>query len=150
MSKFLNKYILCLIIIVVTIVASIYLSKTIIWSDAYAKFNPMIKSRYADVVYSFANKKESSLQNVSSTIIGDEIIYLQNHQVNLVVYDYLCPYLSIPFKQLILDNFNKREKEYLVHKEKYIDENITINFEKEKINFTKGYNKLANFCGSGV
>jgi len=146
MNKSLNKYLVCLILIVVTIIGSIYLSKKVIWKEAYAAFNPKITSRYAEVVYSFANKKESTLLEVSSTIIGDEIIYLQNHQVDFMIYGYLCPYLNTSFNQLILDNFNKREKEYLLHKKKYIDENMTIDFEKEKIDFIKGYHKLANFC----
>lgn len=148
MNKSLNKYLVCLILIVVTIIGSIYLSKKVIWKEAYAAFNPKITSRYAEVVYSFANKKESTLLEVSSTIIGDEIIYLQNHQVDFMIYSYLCPYLNTSFNQLILDNFNKREKEYLLHEKKYIDENMTIDFEKEKIDFIKGYHKLANFCKS--
>ena len=143
-----NKYLVCLILIVVTIIGSIYLSKKVIWKEAYSAFNPKIASTYADVIYSFANKKESTLLEVSSTIIGDEIIYLQNHQVDFMIYSYLCPYLNTSFNQLILDNFNKREKEYLLHEKKYIDENMTIDFEKEKIDFIKGYHKLANFCKS--
>ena len=148
MNKSLNKYLVCLILIVVTIIGSIYLSKKVIWKEAYSAFNPKIASTYADVIYSFANKKESTLLEVSSTIIGDEIIYLQNHQVDFMIYGYLCPYLNTSFNQLILDNFNKREKEYLLHEKKYIDENMTIDFEKEKIDFIKGYHKLANFCKS--
>jgi len=131
MSK-MKTYTICILVIMLSIFVTAAITKKIIWGKAYEKYNSRISSIYADIVYSFASKKESTLQVVSSKIIKDEIIYLQNHQIDPNLYSYLCPYLKTEFKNAILK-----------------DNNATKDISnKGKLEFLKGYHKLTVFCNN--
>lgn len=117
------------------------------WKEARKKYNPILDSNYANIIYAFSTNKEKDLLKISTSIIRTQIVDIERTtEIKINSYDYLCPMMNNTFKKLILDNFNEEEKEYAVHKQEYVDNNITIDFKKEKSDFEKGYKQLLYFC----
>ena len=142
-----RKIIICITIFSLMIILTWNVAKNNTWNEARKKYNPMISANYANIIYAFSQNKQNDLLDASLNIIGTQIIYIKNDSsIQMNSYSYLCPVLNNSFKQLILENLNKKEKEYLIHKKEYMDSNMTIDFKKEKTDFKYGYKKLISFC----
>ena len=136
-----NKLI-CVILIVVAIFSSYIITKKIyknITIKERVKHGKRLISTYKDIIYAFSKNKEKNLLFASLSIINSEIESINYNNNNINRYDYLCPILNKKIKKLLIEAIDKKQSEY-------IDRNITHNFNKEKVDFKKGYNKILNYC----
>ena len=134
MSK-INKYTIFIFIIMFFTISSIMITKNIVWKEAYKKYNPIIDSNYANIIFTFSKNREHELLQMSTRLIGIEIVYMQSHDEDMKHYKHLCPYLNIAFKNLIIENYYDNKEIEAIHKQ-------------EKEIFLKGYDKLSDFCQS--
>ncbi len=126
MSK-IKKFYIGIILIIVTILSSLITEK-IVWNQAYLKYNPLIDSHFASVVYAFSENKETQLLKTSSNIVVNNMLYINEHtDVNLKNYSYLCVYLNEEFRNTLL--YHSREN---------------------KENISSAYSKINEFCKTEI
>jgi len=122
MPKIKKTYILIALIL---IILSSFITQKVVWKHANLKYNSLIDSQFASIVYAFSENKETQLLKTSSNIVINNMLYVNEHNVNLNNYSYLCVFLNEKFKNTLLYDSKENKK-----------------------NMISAYNKINKFCKS--
>ena len=126
-----NRYIICILLIIFFIIISVVATKNIVWKKVYEKQNSHVDTIYANIVYAFINNKSSELLRVSEVITTDGIIYIGKNKNLVRYYEYLCPMLNEKFKNILIENYSNYHRT-----------------PEDKKYFLKGYKKLTEHCSA--